>query len=290
MEATSAVPRIGTDQLGLFRGLSYDDYVRIDALRFSDAKLFRKSALHARHEQLNPSDDSRATFLGTALHAAVLEPQNFGKLYAVGPKVDKRTKAGKAEWIDFEQSNSGALLLRGEEYESLAGMAEAVIAHPFIQAIVARPSHREIVFVWDENGTSCKCRIDWTVAFEGETFVIDLKSCRDASPDGFARSINEFKYHGQAASYLRGMKAAKPAARDRRWLWVAVESEAPHGVAIYQPSDGLLEQGEQEYLGWVRQYAHCRRTNSWPGYPVQIQPIDLPKWAWRNERTEEEVR
>lgn len=279
--------QIGTTEFGLIKGLSYDDYVKVDALRHSDAKLFARSALHARFAMLHPEDDTSSTRMGTALHLALLEPNRFGTDYAVGPKVDKRTKQGKQDWLDFEAAFPKAILLRGEEYEAVRGMAEAVHNHPFIDAVIGKKSLREVVSVWNENGVSCKCRTDWAVELDGWSYVIDLKSTRDASADEFAKDINRYKYHGQAASNLRGLQRVKPLNRLRRWLWVAVENTPPHGIAIYEPSDGLLEQGEQEYLGWVTQYAHAVRTNTWNGYPAPIQQIDLPKWAWRNERLEE---
>jgi len=268
------------------KGVSYDDYCRIDALRYSDAKGFAKSPLHARYEMLQPHADTKSTLLGHALHTAILEPERFGVEYAVGPKVDKRTTAGKAEWAHFEANHAGAIHLRGEEYDSVTGMAEAVLAHPFIQAVIGRPSHRELTLQWDENGVACKCRIDWAVELEGVTYIMDLKSTVDASVNGFARSINNFTYHAQAASYMRGLSEALPTDRPRRWLWVAVENTAPHGVAIYEPSEPALIQGLEDYLGWVGTYRACKETNTWPGYPTQLQPIDLPRYAWRNERPE----
>jgi hypothetical protein len=271
------------------KGLSYDDYAKIDALRYSDAKLFSKSPLHARYSMLHPSGDTKATLIGSALHTAVLEPKRFDDDYAVGPVVDKRTKEGKAAWAAFESQHKGAILLRGEEFTAVRGMAEAVFAHPFIQTILATSDKRElreVTLTWDEpvgSGTvPCKCRIDWAVTLGGETFVLDLKSTEDATPQEFARTINKWKYHAQAASYLHGLKRCAPGP-ERRWLWVAVEKDAPHGVAIYEASEGLIQQGANEYLGWVRDYAEAHKTNNWRGYPTTISPIDLPKWAWKDE-------
>jgi len=268
------------------KGVSYDDYCRIDALRYSDAKGFAKSPLHARYEMLQPEADTKSTLLGHALHTAVLEPERFGLEYAVGPVVDKRTAAGKAEWAHFEAQRKNSILLRGQEYDQITGMAEAVLSHPFIQAVIGRPSHRELTVLWDENGVPCKCRIDWAVELEGVTYIMDLKSAVDASSNGFARAINNYTYHAQAASYMRGLAEALPTDRGRRWLWVVVENTEPHGVAIYEPSEPCLAQGLEDYLGWVSSYRICKETNIWPGYPHLIQAMDLPKYAWRNERPE----
>jgi len=270
----------------MFNGTSYEEYCYIDALRHSFAKGFQKSPLHARHEMLEPEADTKSTLMGHALHTAVLEPARFGVEYAVGPKVDKRTTAGKAEWAHFEAAHKGAILLRGQEYDAIKGMAEAVIGHPFIQAALGRPSHRELTVVWDENGVVCKCRIDWAVEIDGVTYIIDIKSAVDASVIGFERAIHSFSYHSQAGSYMRGLSKALPTDRPRRWLWVAVENTAPHGVALYEPSEACIAQGEEDWLGWVATYRACVESNTWPGYTTLIQPMDLPKYAWRTERPE----
>jgi len=272
----------------IIRNLSYDDYVKIPALRYSDAKGFVRSALHARHDMTHPRDHTSSTLTGVALHTAVLEPEKFSALYAVAPKLDKRTTKGKEAWDEVKAKSPSLLILRDSEYENVRGMAAAIKAHPFIQAALEVPKFsRELTLVWDETvdgvATPCKCRIDWIVTLDGVTYVIDLKSTQDASVYEFGRSIHKFKYHGQSASYLRGLQAVAPITALRRWVWVAVENTAPHGVALYEPSEGLLTQGLNEYLSAVRQYADAVRTNSWPGYPAMITPIDLPRWAWKDE-------
>ena len=272
----------------ILKNQSYDDYVRLPGVRVSDLAGFKRSPLHARYAMLHPSDDTPSTIIGTALHTCVLEPKKFLADYAVAPELDKRTKEGKAKWVEFQEAHPNAIVLRDDEYDLVRGMANAIFEHPFVQSLVALPSLREIAVVWDEmlagglTRQPCKARVDWVVS-AGQTFVIDIKTARDASPDAFAKAIHNLSYHVKAASYLRGLQAAAPVPNPRRFLWLVVENSAPYGVAIYEASEGLLAQGEQEYTQWLGRYSECSLRESWPGYPTPIMPIDLPKWAWKAE-------
>jgi exodeoxyribonuclease VIII len=268
------------------RGVSYDDYVRMPGVRVSDLVAFKRTALHARHAMLNPRSDTPSTLLGTALHAAVLEPKEFLANYTVAPDIDKRTKEGKAAWSAFEAAHAGLhIVLRQDEMDLVLGMTRAVTSHAVIEPLLGLPSMREAVVLWQEGSTPCKARIDWIVA-ASETLVIDLKSTRDAGQDAFAKAIASYSYHAQAASYLRALAAASPTRRSRRFLWVVVENQAPHGVAVYEPSEGLLAQGDADYGSWLRQYTESSERQHWPGYPDMITAIDLPRWAWRTEERE----
>jgi hypothetical protein len=271
----------------VLKDMNYDDYVRLPGERVSDLSGFARTPLHARYRAINPKDDTASTIIGTALHTAILEPSKFLSDYAVAPKLDKRTREGKAAWAEFETTHAGGrIALRHDEMEGVCCMASAVMTHPFVERLFSLPSLREAVVVWEEpvNGTSipCKARIDMIVNAK-EPLVVDFKSCRDASADAFSKAIQNFSYHSKAASYLRGLQWAAPKEGGRKFLWVAVENSAPYGVAVYEASEGLLAQGEEEYRSWVRQFEQCKRTESWPGYPTAVMPIDLPKWAQRSE-------
>ena len=69
----------------------------IKALSHSSLKLMKESPSKFKWNMEHPRAQSRAQSLGTLVHKAVLEPDEFEKLYAPMPKFDKRTKAGKAK-------------------------------------------------------------------------------------------------------------------------------------------------------------------------------------------------
>jgi exodeoxyribonuclease VIII len=268
---------------GLYPGTSRAAYFAIDGANFSTLKGFAKSAAHVAEYLLHPPPSTPAMILGTHIHAAVLEPARFDRDYVLAPKVDRRTTVGKAAWATFEAENAGKELLDRDDFDLVLGIRDAVWAHPTAKALLSGAGHCEVGAVWkhERTGLACKGMMDRIGAHGGWTWIVDLKTCEDASPAGFARSVANYAYHAQAAFYLGGCNAIAP--MKRRFTWIAVEKKPPYAVAVYEPDSIALDTGERRCEDWLDAYAECRRTDVWPGYPDDIQSIALPKWATREE-------
>jgi hypothetical protein len=59
-------------------------------------EIYKKSVFHFLNRKFK---ESPAMKLGTAVHQAILEPYDFHDIYHITEKIDKRTKAGKEEYI-----------------------------------------------------------------------------------------------------------------------------------------------------------------------------------------------
>lgn len=131
-----------------------------------------------------------------------------------------------------------------------------------------------------ETGIECKCRPDFlSMAGETVTGIVDVKTCCDASADGFARAIATLGYDVQAAFYQDGLKAVT--GRTIPFYFIAVEKEAPFAVAAYKASDEVIEVGRAKYRGALKLLQWCRTNGSWPGYQPngEVETINLPRWA-----------
>ena len=271
---------------GIYPGLSRDDYYDMRGVTQSRLKPFLRSAAHGRFEMLHPSAPSASMELGTALHKAVLEPARFAGDYVVAPKCDKRTKAGKEEWAAFEALNSTKSLMDADEMDAVSGMARALHSHPLAGELLKGEGLNEIAATWidGETGLACKGLIDRLTRFMGQNLVLDVKSTRDAQPPNdddsacaFASDALRFGYVFQAAFYLDGLNAIQPA---ERGFWVlAVESEPPHGVAVYELPEETIAHGRAQYQLALRRYAEAKKSDSWPGYSCAKHLLNLPKWA-----------
>ena len=87
----------------------------------------------------NPQKETPALVIGSAVHCAVLEPEEFGKRYAVGPRVDRRTKAGKEEWEAFLQTSAGFIQLDSETATLCERIMEAVRNFPYLESHKINP-------------------------------------------------------------------------------------------------------------------------------------------------------
>jgi len=292
--ATATLPTVETRAPGLYPGTSYEEYARIEGARASILRHFERSAAHAREEILNPTT-SKARDFGNAYHCAVLEPARFAVEFVRGlDNNDKRFKAEKERYADFCAQHRGRTVLLPTEWDAIVAMQVAVYAHETAAALLHAPGLNEVVAVWDDasTGVRCKGRIDRLCSWLGWTWVPDLKTTTNASPQGWPKEIGDYGYMEPAAFYLDGLDAVDVAAgsdpRQRRFLWISQEKVAPFAVAVHEPDDEAITEGRRRYRRHLRAYAEAMRTNAWPAYPVGVLPTSLKKWdITKNEETEE---
>jgi hypothetical protein len=120
-----------------------------------------------------------------------------------------------------------------------------------------------------ETGLLCKCRPDWSRA----GFLVDLKTTTNASPAGFARAVERYRYHVQAAYALDGWPTAGGDAMDQ-FIFVVVEKMPPHVIGLYDLSAARLDAARDLYRRDLATAADCLTRQHWPGYPTDI--VTLP--------------
>lgn len=247
------------------------------AVSKSHLDLVARSPRHYWHRYLNPeavpSEPTPAMVLGTVVHASVLEPDLFAAEYVVAPVCDRRTKVGKEAWEQFQAGAKGKTVITAEQGALAAAMHQAVHAHPAASLVLSRPGVCEGSYFWvdEATGERCKIRPDWHS--ECRRLIVDLKTTEDASPAGFQRSIQKYRYHVQSAWYLRGLAEAE------QFVFIAVEKEPPYLVGVYVATPEMIAAGNRVADRNLSTLAECRAANFWPGYSDQIEPIDLPRWS-----------
>lgn len=238
-----------------------------------------RSPLHFWARHLDPERELKETpamRLGTLAHLAILEPERWESETILAPSVDRRTKAGKEAWSAFLEEAAGKEIVSAEDAAIVESIAAAVRGHRGAGALL-KGAATEVSLEWrdDATGMRCKGRMD---AVAQHDVIIDVKTCQDASPKAFERAIANFGYHIQAAHYIDGYEAAT-GVRPRAYIWIAVESSAPHGVAVYAADAAMLEIGAEKRAMALEIIAECTEAGEWPGYPAEIQTISLPGWA-----------
>ncbi len=238
------------------------------ALSKSGLDQFRRSPAHFRAWQdgTTKNESSPALEFGTAVHMAILEPELFAKSYAVFTG-DRRTKDGKAAYEAIIAA--GLTPLNQEQWDNITGAAAAVHAHP-AAAPLLNGIQTEVSCFDSWNGVKVKARIDGLA----KDYIIDVKTTQDASLSAFAKSCAQFRYHVQAAWYQRitGIN---------RFVFIAVEKEAPYGVACYELDQLAIDVGHSIIDEQLKTFIECQELNSWPCYPSTTQTLSLPTWAMR---------
>ena len=256
--------------------LTNAEYHASPAISKSGLDLIRRAPALYGYRRENPQEQTPAMRLGSLTHTVVLEPEVFAHSVIVRPEgIDRRTSAGKADWAEFEIQAEGKEIITNEEGAKLAAIRDAVRSHPAAaKALAGSPTIEQSIF-WEVDGIACRCRPD---AVTEKGVIVDLKTTRDASPEGFAKSIQAYRYHVQAAFYSDGYRAASGEA-PRGFVFVAVETEAPYLVAVYVASEAMTQRGRVDYQTDLDTFRRCQESGTWPGYSDAPLTIDLPKWA-----------
>ena len=257
------------------------DYHAHPAISKSHLDLIARSPLHywARYIDPNrvPTEPTDAMRLGTAVHTLTLEADQFEARYVTTPAVDRRTKEGKARWLEFQAEAGGRELIDADDRVIISRMAESVWRHPAAAMLLHWQGKAETTHMWIDptTGAECKCRPDWLT--NDGNLIIDLKTTEDASPIGFQRSVANYRYHVQASWYLDGVEAAT-GHRPDQFIFICVEKKPPYAVAVYAADAEMIQIGAETAARDLARLVECKASNTWPGYSDQIEPLSLPAW------------
>jgi hypothetical protein len=245
------------------------DYHADPAISASHLKAVMQSPYHYFSRFLDPKrppmEPTSAMRLGSLAHCAVLEPDELSKRYAIAP--DRRSNAGKA--AAAEMAANGIEAVSEPEMALALSMADAVRQHPYAAALLADGKAEQSFWADDlATGLRIKARPDW---YTGAT-IVDLKTCTDASPNGFARACATFSYHVQAAHYLNVTFA-------ERFVFIAVEKTYPYCVGTYELDAAAMAAGKEQCRIGLQTISNCQAINEWPGYTTTCDTISMPYWA-----------
>jgi hypothetical protein len=255
--------------------MTFDEYLKIDAVSASGLKAMRKSAREFLYVTTQGRKATRAMGLGTGTHASVFEPERFAREYVVWDG-DRRGKAYDA----FCEQHPNEAILKRTEYELCCGMRDAARSHPVAGPLLTPPGEAEKVWLWkdEQTGLACKARTDWW----RPGLLADLKTSADIDARRFASTVYRLGYHIQAAHYRDALRA-NGIANPPPFTIIAVESSPPHDVAVFEIDDDFLWAGEVECADLMARVSASRLTHLYPGRYPEKTPLSLPAWASEKE-------
>ncbi|MEY8688406.1 MAG: PD-(D/E)XK nuclease-like domain-containing protein [Leptothrix sp. (in: b-proteobacteria)] len=272
-----------------------DTYQASDAISKSQLDAIAKSPLHWWHRYVNPdrepSESTPALVLGSAVHAAVLEPDLFLSQYAVAPEdapkrpTSRQIEAKKpsietldaiAYWRDFEAANTGKILLTPDQMKAAIGMRDAAHSHPIARQLLRGGVAEQSVYATcQRTGARVKCRIDYLRSEAG--MIVDLKTTEDASPAAFGRSSANWRYPVQTAHYQDVMSSAFGEAPPY-WVFLAIEKSPPYAIGVYYVDETVASIGRQMARRDLDALLAARQSGVFPGYSTEVQPLEMPGW------------
>ena len=269
---------------GVYHNLPAEQYHASPRLSRSRLAAILKSPAHF---QAYAPRATQAMRRGSAIHAAVLEPDRFEHEYVFPPtdKIDRRTKAGRAEWDAFLAEANGRTIvgwdpdagrLYKDDAETVWQAQRAVAAVPEAQLLLE--GFPEVTSTCDIDGVRLRSRTDNILRVKGGLEIVELKSAEDAGPEAFSRQIANLLYHFQAAFYTTVVERAW-GETVKAYRFVVVETSPPYDVALYTLGGASLVRGMELFDTAFCRYRECCESGTWPGrYADGLQTLDAPNW------------
>lgn len=261
---------------GIVHDLDEVTYHAHPALSSTGARLLLDSPARFHYAQSHPQGHKAAFDLGTAVHTKVL---GKGHETVVLDFPDFRTKA--AQQARDEARELGLVVITAAQSEQVEAMAEAVLAQPTARILFEQKGAAEVsVFATDpETGVDTRARFDYLPDL-GNTnpIAVDLKTTgKSASKEDFEKAVASFGYDVQQVHYQHTLAVVTD--REIPMVFVVVETEAPHLVAVHQIDVIWTQMGAAKARRARELFAECTASGVWPGYPTDVSLISPPTWA-----------
>ncbi len=234
---------------------------------------------------------------GEQFHCMILEPEKFESDYCPSPifhelpKVGLLKDLGREEYdrqknaragietlnekihVESGYKNRNKKIISLNNYQKLNEMKNALQENLEAWKLISDAVYECSYFFSDPlTGLIVKARPD----ILQDSFVVDLKTCKDASPRGFQNAMCAGGYHIQAAMILDAISTVDN--RDiTTFINIAIEKEYPYSIGIYIIDEAAISAGREKYRRVLFDLKKSREENVWNDFETQI--VSLPAWA-----------
>lgn len=278
------------DRIILGDELSNEDYHKSEGVSSTFLRsLIENTASKAHWNRLNPTSNSSMD-LGNLIHTLVLEPDTFDKRYLILPESHKQKgesiKKNQPYYQEAKELSKTVLSFKeNQDLDLLRQNLEHNLDYQLIRHMRTK-GKPEVSLMWHEKiygmDVTLKSRPDWL--WEKEGFIFDLKTCQDASDDGFAKSVQNRTYLLQAYMAMRGYEKCF-GRKAMQHVWVVIENSKPYDINSFylDPKDPeygheLYEVGKDLFYKAMKIYKECKQSGNWPGYGCVPKPLKLSHW------------
>jgi len=257
-----------------------DAYHAYKGISVSGLKQVMQSPAHYAYSE--PKKQTPEMILGTAIHAAILEPERYVKEYMLLEECKDRQQP---QYKQAVKQIGKELVLIPNDWQKVVGQVSAVHRNKTAMSYLASGWPELSGFVeCPETGVIRRIRFDWLTP---DLVSLDLKKTQDARKEAFDKSVFNYGYHIQAAFYNdtfyqivgQNLKAFK---------FLAIEEKAPHGNKVYTCDDVSMHIGREKYLPALELYAKCDDNDEWPAYDEDEEEAGIPTWVVNQFMDQEE--
>lgn len=253
--------------------LTNDEYRALNGITSTELRRFMRAPILMDHNPLQKSSDART--IGLMAHMVFSNDPRLSEIYQESFYTDGRLKEAKAE--KKEALERGVTLLKPSTYLAAKHTGEAAqqLLADWVKNLGA--ANHEIIYEvpivaeCPASGLAIKSRPDALVQTESGVWIVDLKTCSDATARGFARQSRSGGYITQLAHYAEVQEAHAPDVPVLGCIIIAVETSEPHAGAPHNIDPTALT---MERLTCAYTYAEIAQARE-SGVYANIRPGTL---------------
>lgn len=286
--------------------MSDADYFADPALDQSQLKAFLANDRDWAYQRLNPGaeEPTPAMKFGTAFHAYML---GTGDVVAPTGELAGKSAATKAykEW-KAEQEAAGRIVVTAKDMQTLTRMRDNFTRDAERTAILENGYHERVI-MWTDTETGIRLKAKLDLIPRDTDYIVDLKTCADASATGFAKAAYDHRYDIQAEFYRAAVAQINPSAFHRAtriptgtqfWAFEKTRScdWAVRTIDADNPMAALARSTIRQTLTRIRLAMDEAEANGYGegldaaarwcldkgGYSKKSEEIDFPDWALRD--------
>lgn len=281
---------------GIYTDLSIIDYHKNDTHISSSSVKKAKKSLKDFWHYLHSEKERKSHFdFGNVFELALLEPLEITRKVAVFDHTKrpfpennfnkKENKEWKEKWIrdnkDKYQINQHDT--KQESYDQVVEMVSSCKANAVINKAIQNVDYQYSIF-WTDEETGLKLKTRPDVIKLKKNVIIDIKTCKDASPHGFSYDACKLDYPIQAIMQIMGVVKSGLMDSVDAYFWLAVQKTAPFHAELYEFEKDDQESIHAVYRHVLRKIAQARKENKYPGFSDRslndygVLPLSIPPY------------
>ena len=228
---------------------SNEQYHSHDSISASGLKtIYKKSVFH--HLNQKPFTSTSMNF-GSAVHSVLLE-DSTDELATLPEDLNLKTIKGRETKEKFIKDNPDKIVITHKENNNIQKIIKNYRQNDLAMEILFSLTEKEISYYGTIENIDCRIRPD---GIKENDFIMDIKTCQDASPGAFRKAIYYYAYHLQACFYSEAL-GFKP----ENFRFIAIENQHPFSVVVYSMSDDMIESGKLAWRTAFKQWKKYKQT------------------------------
>ena len=210
--------------------------------------IYKKSVFH--HLNQKPFTSTSMNF-GNAVHSVLLE-DSTDELATLPEDLNLKTIKGRETKEKFIKDNPDKIVITYKENNNIQKIIKNYRQNDLAMEILFSLTEKEISYYGNIDNIDCRVRPD---GIKENDFVMDIKTCQDASPTAFRKAIYYYAYHLQGCFYSEAL-GFKP----ENFRFIAIENQHPFSVVVYSMSDDMIESGRLAWRTAFKQWKKYKQT------------------------------